>query len=132
MASMDPAAQAEIDVVEFCRDLIRIDTTNWGEGKAKGEREAAEFCAAVMRDAGLEPQFFEREDGKGRTSVVARMAGTDPDAGALVVHGHLDVVPAQAEDWQVDPFAAELIDGIIWGRGAVDMKDMDAMILAVL
>lgn len=132
MASMDSAAQAEIDVVEFCRDLIRIDTTNWGEGNAKGEREAAEYCAAIMREAGLEPQFFEPSDGEGRTSVVARMAGTDPDAGALVVHGHLDVVPAQAEDWQVDPFSAELIDGLIWGRGAVDMKDMDAMILAVL
>ena len=132
MAIEDPAAQAEIDVVDFCRDLIRIDTTNWGEGRAKGEREAAEYCAAILEDAGLEPQLFERPDGAGRTNVVARMAGTDPDAGALVVHGHLDVVPAQAEDWQVDPFSAELIDGLIWGRGAVDMKDMDAMILAAL
>ena len=132
MATQDPAAQAEIDVVDFCRDLIRIDTSNWGEGKSNGEREAAEYCAAIMRQAGLEPQLFERTDGEGRTSVVARMAGTDPEAGALVVHGHLDVVPAQAQDWQVDPFSAELIDGLIWGRGAVDMKDMDAMILSAL
>lgn len=130
MASNDPAAQAEIDVVEFCRDLIRIDTSNWGEGTSNGEREAADYCAEILRQAGLEPQFFERAEG--RTNVVARMTGTDPEAGALVVHGHLDVVPAQAEDWQVDPFSAELIDGLIWGRGAVDMKDMDAMILAVL
>lgn len=120
----------ENNVVEFCRDLIRIDTSNWGEGRSNGEREAAEYCAHVMRQAGLEPQFFERATG--RTNVLARMKGTDPEAGALVVHGHLDVVPAQAEDWQVDPFAAELIDGLIWGRGAVDMKDMDAMILAAM
>jgi acetylornithine deacetylase/succinyl-diaminopimelate desuccinylase-like protein len=118
----------ESNVVDFCRDLIRFDTSNWGEGKSNGEREAAEYCAEIMRRAGLEPQFFEKAPG--RTNLVARMKGTDDDAGALVVHGHLDVVPAQAADWQVDPFSAELIDGLIWGRGAVDMKDMDAMILA--
>ena len=60
------------------------------------------------------------------------MAGEDPSASALVVHGHLDVVPALKEQWSVDPFGAELKDGLIWGRGAVDMKDMDAMILSVL
>lgn len=127
-ASLEPDAQAEIDVVDFCRDLIRIDTTNWGNGRSHGEREAAEYCAEIMRGAGLDPVIFE--SAPGRASVVARMAGTDPEAGALVVHGHLDVVPAQAEDWQVDPFAAEIVDGMIWGRGAVDMKNMDAMILA--
>ncbi|GAB3844124.1 M20/M25/M40 family metallo-hydrolase [Nesterenkonia populi] len=123
-----PAAQAEDDVVDFCRDLIRIDTQNWGEGRSNGERDAAEYCANIMRQAGLEPTIYE--SAPHRANVVARMQGTDPDAGALVIHGHLDVVPAQAEDWQVDPFAAELRDGLIWGRGAVDMKNMDAMILA--
>lgn len=120
----------ENNVVEFCRDLIRIDTQNWGDGKAKGEREAAEYCAEIMRKAGLEPTIYESEPG--RASVVARMKGSNPELGALVVHGHLDVVPAQAEDWSVDPFAAEIIDGLIWGRGAVDMKNMDAMILSVM
>ncbi|GFZ79834.1 M20/M25/M40 family metallo-hydrolase [Nesterenkonia alkaliphila] len=120
----------ESNVVDFCRDLIRFDTQNWGEGKSNGERDAAEYCAEIMRKAGLEPHFYERESG--RTNVVARMRGSDPEAGALVVHGHLDVVPAQASDWQVDPFAAEIVDGMIWGRGAVDMKNMDAMILASL
>lgn len=128
--TVDPAAQAEADVVAFCRDLIRMDTQNWGGGEASGEREAAEYCAAILRQAGLEPELVETAPG--RTSVVARMAGTDPEAGALVVHGHLDVVPAQAADWQVDPFSAEIVDGMIWGRGAVDMKDMDAMILAAV
>ncbi|WP_146341589.1 M20/M25/M40 family metallo-hydrolase [Nesterenkonia sp. NBAIMH1] len=126
--SEQPAARAEQDVIRFCRDLIRIDTQNWGGGRSNGERDAAEYCAEVMREAGLEPTIVE--SAPGRASVFARMRGSDPDAGALVVHGHLDVVPAQAEDWQEDPFAAELRDGLIWGRGAVDMKNMDAMILA--
>ena len=60
---------------------------------------------------------------------MARVPGRDRDKPALVLHGHLDVVPAIAEDWSVDPFAGEIRDGMLWGRGAVDMKDMDAMIL---
>jgi acetylornithine deacetylase/succinyl-diaminopimelate desuccinylase-like protein len=64
--------------------------------------------------------------------VVARLAGTDPSRAALVVHGHLDVVPAQAQDWSVAPFSGEVQDGCVWGRGAIDMKDMDAMILSVV
>ncbi len=100
-----------------------------GNGRSNGERDAAEYCAEILRRAGLEPEIYE--SAPGRASVVARWKGSGPqgsapDRGALVVHGHLDVVPAQAEDWQVDPFAAELRDGLIWGRGAVDMKDMDA------
>ena len=63
--------------------------------------------------------------------MIARIAGEDP-AGRLLIHGHLDVVPANAPDWRHDPFSGEIADGCIWGRGAVDMKDMDAMILAVV
>ncbi|QCU78070.1 M20/M25/M40 family metallo-hydrolase [Citricoccus sp. SGAir0253] len=124
-----PSALRE-EVVETCRDLIRIDTTNYGGNDARGEREAAEYCAAALREAGLEPRIYESSPG--RATVVARMAGWDPDAPALVLHGHLDVVPAEASEWSVDPFAAELRDGMVWGRGAVDMKGMDAMILTVL
>jgi acetylornithine deacetylase/succinyl-diaminopimelate desuccinylase-like protein len=83
-----------------------------------------------MEEVGLPAQVIESEPG--RASVVARMPGSDPSLPALVVHGHLDVVPAQKEDWTVDPFGGEERDGLIWGRGAVDMKDMDAMILSVL
>lgn len=117
------------EVVGICRDLIRIDTSNFGGNDSRGERQAAEYVAGLMGEGGLEPRIFESSPG--RASVVARMAGTDPSLPALVVHGHLDVVPALKEDWSVDPFAAEVRDGMIWGRGAVDMKDMDAMILAV-
>ncbi|MFB9070476.1 M20/M25/M40 family metallo-hydrolase [Citricoccus parietis] len=118
------------DVVRICRDLIRIDTSNYGGNDSRGEREAAEYCAALMRDAGMEPTVYESSPG--RASVVGRVAGWDTQAPALILHGHLDVVPADASEWTVDPFSAELRDGMIWGRGAVDMKGMDAMILAVL
>jgi acetylornithine deacetylase/succinyl-diaminopimelate desuccinylase-like protein len=117
------------EVVAFTSDLIRIDTTNAGGGDCQ-ERPAAEYAAARLADAGLEPVLLERA--RGRTNVVARIEGTDPSADALLVHGHLDVVPAQPADWSVHPFSGEVSDGVVWGRGAVDMKNMDAMVLAVV
>ncbi len=113
----------------FTSDLIRIDTTNRGGGDCQ-ERPAAEYAAARLAEAGIEPTLLERA--KGRTNVVARVEGTDPSADALLLHGHLDVVPAEAADWSVHPFSGEVRDGVVWGRGAVDMKNMDAMILAVV
>ncbi|MDT0436113.1 MULTISPECIES: M20/M25/M40 family metallo-hydrolase [Streptomyces] len=117
------------EVVRFTSDLIRLDTTNRGGGDCR-ERPAAEYAAERLADAGLEPVLLERTEG--RTNVVARVAGTDPGADALLLHGHLDVVPAEAADWTVHPFSGEVRDGVVWGRGAVDMKNMDAMILAVV
>jgi acetylornithine deacetylase/succinyl-diaminopimelate desuccinylase-like protein len=121
---------AQDEVVELCRDLIRIDTSNPGDNSGPGERVAAEYVAEKLTDVGLEPQVFESDTR--RTSVVARIEGTDPSRDALLIHGHLDVVPARAEDWRLPPFAGEVEDGCVWGRGAVDMKDMDAMMLAVV
>lgn len=115
------------ETVRVARDLIRFDTTNYGEGKAKPEKDAAEYVAAYLREIGLAPELIDSDPG--RTSVVARVAGRNPDKPALVVHGHLDVVPADPANWSVDPFAGEIRDGMLWGRGAVDMKNMDAMIL---
>ncbi|MFF9092113.1 M20/M25/M40 family metallo-hydrolase [Streptomyces sp. NPDC014802] len=125
--TVDPRALDE--VVAFTSDLIRIDTTNRGGGDCR-ERPAAEYAAERLADAGLEPVLLERTPG--RTNVVARIEGTDPSADALLLHGHLDVVPAEARDWSVHPFSGEVRDGVVWGRGAVDMKNMDAMILAVV
>ena len=122
-------ATARDEVVRFTSDLIRIDTTNRGGGDCR-ERPAAEYAAALLAEAGLEPALLERTPG--RTNVVARVEGTDPSADALLVHGHLDVVPAEAADWRVHPFSGEVRDGVVWGRGAVDMKNMDAMILSVV
>ncbi|HWU45930.1 MAG TPA: M20/M25/M40 family metallo-hydrolase [Humibacter sp.] len=114
----------------IARDLIRFDTTNYGEGRSNGEADAADYVAEKLAALGLKPQLIESDPG--RVSVLTRVEGADRAKPALVVHGHLDVVPADASEWSVDPFAGEIRDGLLWGRGAVDMKDMDAMILAAL
>lgn len=114
----------------LARDLIRFDTQNWGGGRSNGEADAAAYVTAVLAAMGVESTTYE--SAPGRASVVARIEGEDPTLPWLVVHGHLDVVPADAAEWSVDPFAGEVRDGLLWGRGAVDMKDMDAMILASL
>ena len=122
----------EIDVVTLTQELIRIDSSNWGDSpETMGEVEVAEYCAHRLREVGYDPQVYSTTSDS-RRGVHLRIPGTDPNAGALVVHGHLDVVPAIAADWTHPPFGGEIHDGFIWGRGAVDMKDMDAMILAVL
>jgi acetylornithine deacetylase/succinyl-diaminopimelate desuccinylase-like protein len=119
------------EVVDLCRDLIRIDTTNTGDlATSAGERSAAEYVAEKLAEVGLAPQL--RESVPGRASVVARVAGTEPGRDALLVHGHLDVVPAEPAEWSVHPFSGEVRDGYLWGRGAIDMKDFDAMALAVV
>ena len=114
----------------IARDLIRFDTSNYGEGKSNGETEAAEYLGAMLEDMGLTTEYVDAAPG--RTSVIARVPGADSDKPALVVHGHIDVVPADPANWTVDPFAGEIRDGLLWGRGAVDMKDMDAMIITAL
>lgn len=120
---------AQDEVVRICQDLIRIDSSNYGEGRGD-ESAAAEYVVAQLREVGLEPQVVT--SAPGRPSVFVRLPGTEADLPGLCVHGHLDVVPAQAADWQVDPFSGLERDGCIWGRGAVDMKGMDAMILATV
>lgn len=118
------------EVVRIASDLIRFDTSNFGGGNAKGEREAAEYVGAYLQDLGLDVEYYEPIPR--RTNVMARVPGRDRSKPALVVHGHLDVVPAMAEDWSVDPFAGIVKDGMLWGRGAVDMKNMNAMILTAV
>ncbi|MFH9404637.1 MULTISPECIES: M20/M25/M40 family metallo-hydrolase [unclassified Streptomyces] len=120
----------EDEVVDLCRELIRFDTSNYGDHSGPGERKAAEWVAEKLAEVGLEPKIYESHPG--RASTVARIEGEDPSRPALLIHGHLDVVPANAVDWTHDPFSGEIADGCVWGRGAVDMKDMDAMTLAVV
>ncbi len=123
-----PSAQDE--VVEICRDLIRIDSSNYGDDSGPGERAAAEYVAEKLAEVGLEPAIFESADR--RTSLVVRFEGEDTSRPGLLIHGHLDVVPAQASDWTHDPFGGDIVDDCVWGRGAVDMKDRDAMVLALV
>lgn len=131
---------AEDDAIGLLRALIRIDTTNAGDRtETVGERVAAEFAANSLREAGFAPELFTTSAAS-RAGVALRIPGTDPDAAyrALLLHGHLDVVPADPGEWTHPPFAAEVdVDPesgveMVWGRGAVDMKDMVAMILAVI
>src|SRR6478672_9082065 len=119
---LDPADE----VVVLLGDLIRINTSN----PTHPERPAAEWVAERLAEVDIDAQIFESEPG--RASVVARVRGTDPDRPPLLIHGHLDVVPADADEWSVHPFSGEVRDGYIWGRGAVDMKDFDAMLLATV
>ena len=127
-------ALVQDEAVRITRDLIRIDSSNFGGHDpatwGPGERAAAEYVVSELEEVGLAPEIIE--SAPGRSNVVVRLAGEDRERGGLVIHGHLDVVPANAEDWSVDPFAAEVVDGVLYGRGAVDMKDMDGMILAVV
>lgn len=121
-------AELEADVVTLCQELIRIPSVNFGEGKGD-EKAVAEYVAAKLSEVGIDSKLYE--SAPNRVSVVARIEGRDASRPGLVVNGHLDVVPANAADWSVDPFSGVIKDGCIWGRGAVDMKNMDAMMLAV-
>ena len=119
-----PTAQDE--VTQLLVDLIRINTSN----PTHPERPAAEWVAEKLDEVGVESQIIEAEPG--RASTIARIEGADRSRPPLLVHGHLDVVPADASEWSVDPFGGEVKDGYVWGRGAIDMKDMDAMVLALV
>jgi acetylornithine deacetylase/succinyl-diaminopimelate desuccinylase-like protein len=114
------------EVVVLLSDLIRINTSN----PTHPERPAAEWAAERLAEVDIDARIFESEPG--RASVVARVPGSDPTRSPLLIHGHLDVVPADAAEWTVHPFSGEVRDGYVWGRGAIDMKDMNAMTLAVL
>jgi acetylornithine deacetylase/succinyl-diaminopimelate desuccinylase-like protein len=127
---MTTPTSAPDDAVRICSELIRIDSSNFGDGSGPGERAAAEYVVGLLEEVGLHPELVE--SAPGRSNVMVRLEGADPTRPGLALHGHLDVVPAAAADWSVDPFAGEVRDGCLWGRGAVDMKDMDAMMLAAV
>lgn len=116
------------EAISICQTLIRIPSVNFGDGKGDESAVAAKVVE-LLGEVGIDSKIYE--SAPGRCNVIAHIKGSNQDRPGLVVHGHLDVVPASAEDWSVDPFSAEIKDGMIWGRGAVDMKNMDAMIIAI-
>ncbi|GAB1646371.1 M20/M25/M40 family metallo-hydrolase [Krasilnikovia sp. MM14-A1259] len=130
MSAVSGGPELAAEAVEFCSRLIQFDTSNYGGGRARGERECARWIAQQLADAGYCPRVLE--SAPGRASTVVRIPGADRAAPGLLVHAHLDVVPVAAEDWSFDPFGGEVRDGAVWGRGALDMKDMAAMTLAVV
>ena len=119
----------EDDAIKICQELIRIPSVNFGEGKGD-ESVVAAYIVKSLAEVGIESKIYEAAPN--RSNVIARIKGSDSSRPGLVVHGHTDVVPANADDWSVDPFGGVIKDEMIWGRGAVDMKNMDAMILAIV
>lgn len=119
----------EEDAIKICQELIRIPSVNFGEGKGD-ESAIADYIVKSLAEVGIDSKIYEAAPN--RCNVIARIKGGDSSRSGLVVHGHTDVVPANADDWSVDPFGGIIKDGMIWGRGAVDMKNMDAMILAIV
>jgi acetylornithine deacetylase/succinyl-diaminopimelate desuccinylase-like protein len=120
--------ELQSDAISICQTLIRIPSVNYGEGKGDESAVAAKVVE-LLQEAGIDSRIYE--SAPGRCNVIAQIKGQDENRSGLVVHGHLDVVPANADDWSVDPFSALIKDGMIWGRGAIDMKNMDAMIIAI-
>ena len=110
------------EVTELIQQLIRNACVNDGTPESGGEARSVDLLEGYLEGAGLDLERYEPSPG--RASLVARIEGTDPDAPALMLMGHTDVVPVNAEGWRHDPFGGELIDGEVWGRGAVDMLNL--------
>lgn len=131
MSTSNTLTQQELsETAIIAQQLIRFNTSNRGQGDANPELPAAEWIAAYLAKLGVATQIYEAAPG--RATLVAQIAGSNPELPGLVLHGHLDVVPADPAGWSVDPFAGVIKDGMLWGRGAVDMKDMDAMMLTAV
>ena len=131
---MDAALEQE--TIEIARDLIRIESVNTGDPATigDGEERAARYVRDRLDEVGISGEFVLPTPGRG--SLVVRIPGRDRSAGALLVHAHLDVVPVDAADWSVPPFAAEIREDdrhgeVLYGRGAVDMKGFAAMVVAI-
>lgn len=131
MNTVSAPANPVDEVVDLVSTLIRFDTSNTGDpATTKGEGECARWVAAQLEEVGYTCEYVEA-GAPNRGNVFARLAGADPNRGTLMIHGHLDVVPAEPADWSVHPFSGAVHDGYVWGRGAVDMKDMCGMMIAV-
>jgi acetylornithine deacetylase/succinyl-diaminopimelate desuccinylase-like protein len=131
METVTDSPQPSDEVVDLVSALIRFDTTNTGELETTvGEGDCARWVAQQLEDVGYECEYVE-SGAPGRGNVITRLPGADRSRGALLVHGHLDVVPAEAADWSVHPFSGAVEGGYVWGRGAVDMKNMIGMMIAV-
>ena len=127
--SKEQIIELENEAITLCQEMIRIPSVNYGEGQGD-EKAMAEYVASKLAEVGIKSELIETAPN--RVNVVAKVEGADQSRPGLVLHGHIDVVPVNAADWSVDPFSGVIKDGFIWGRGAVDMKDMDAMILATV
>lgn len=112
------------EVTELLQQLIRNRCVNEGTPTSGGEVRSVETLASYLGGPGVEMRRYEPIPGRG--NLVLRIGGSDPAAPTLCLMGHIDVVPASAEGWQRDPFGGELVDGSVWGRGAIDMLGITA------
>ncbi|HEX7168310.1 MAG TPA: M20/M25/M40 family metallo-hydrolase [Acidimicrobiales bacterium] len=122
-AGMDERALSG-EVTELLQTMIRNECVNDGAPESGGERRNADVLRGYLEGVGLDLETFE--PAPGRVSLVARIEGSDPDAPSLCFCGHTDVVPVTPAGWQRDPFGGELVDGEVWGRGALDMLNITA------
>ena len=107
------------EVIDLLQGLIRNACVNDGTRESGGETRSVDLLSSYLEGGGAEMQRYEPT--AGRASLVARIEGSDPEAPSLLLMGHTDVVPVNPDRWQRDPFGGELVDGVVWGRGAVDM-----------
>lgn len=107
---------------ELLQTLIRNECVNDGTGDTGGETRNSDTLVNYLEGPGVDIETYTPRDG--RDSMVARIAGSDPEAPSLCLMGHTDVVPVTPSGWKNDPFGGELIDGEIWGRGAIDMLNL--------
>ena len=112
------------EVTDLLQHLIRNACVNDGTRSSGGEARSADLLAGYFDGSGVDIDRYE--PAPGRASVVARIEGRDPDAPTLLLMGHTDVVPVTADRWRRDPFGGELVDGEVWGRGAIDMLNLTA------
>ncbi len=112
------------EATDLLQHLIRNACVNDGTAASGHEDRSASIIQSYLEGSGVDLQTYE--PAPGRTSLVAKLTGSDPSAPSLTLLGHTDVVPANADDWTHDPFGGELIDGSVWGRGAIDMLNLTA------
>lgn len=118
------AEEVTPEVTDLLQHLIRNACVNDGSVTSGGEVRSVDLLRSYLEGSGLDLESYEPEPG--RASLVARIEGRDPDAPTLLLMGHTDVVPVNPDGWDRDPFAGELVDGTVWGRGAVDMLNLTA------
>ena len=114
------------ETVELLQHLIRNQCVNDGTVGSGQEVRTSDVLRAYLEGSGLDIEVYEPDGAPGRTSLVARIEGTDPAAPTLCLMGHTDVVPVTLEHWTRDPFGGELVNGEVWGRGALDMLNLTA------
>ena len=110
------------EATDLLQHLIRNACVNDGTPDSGQEYRSADLLQGYLEGSGVDMETYEPSPG--RKSLVAKIAGTDPSAPSLMLLGHTDVVPANADDWTRDPFGGDLIDAMVWGRGAIDMLNL--------